>query len=99
MAFITLAVGPRVIREVCEGHEYQKQLAIRGASRDLRTLIEAANRQNKVTVAICGTFELAIGDTGAIWGVHQAVGVQAEDFGNLYALLANRPGIAVTFRW
>ncbi|HEY3276300.1 MAG TPA: hypothetical protein VGJ94_06735 [Syntrophorhabdaceae bacterium] len=99
MAFITLAVGPRVIREVCTGHEYQKQLAIRGASDDLRTLIETANRQNKVAVPICGVFELAIGDTDAIWEVHQAVGIQAEDFANLYALLANRPGVAVTFRW
>ena len=99
MPFMTLAVSPRVILQVSQGHEYQKQLAIRGASCDLLALIEKANKRNRVTITVCGAFELEVGDTGAIWGAHQTRDIQMKDFANLYSLLATRPDIPVTFRW
>ena len=99
MPSITLAVTTPVIRQVNQGNEYQKQLAIRDASPDLRALVDTANAENKVSVAVCGVFELAVGDTSAIWGVHQDLGVQADDFSNLYSLLAHRPDVSVKFRW
>jgi hypothetical protein len=99
MAFITLAVTTPVIQQVNGGHEYQRQLAIRGASADLRSLIDKANAQNRVSIAICRAFELVVGDVGAIWGAHQSVGIQADDFLNLYSLLARRPDTSVTFQW
>jgi CobQ-like glutamine amidotransferase family enzyme len=99
MPHITLAVTDRVIQQVGGGHGYQRQLAVRGASPDLRALIATASAHNRVHVAICGVFELSIGDTGAIWGSHQAAGHQADDFAGLYALLETRPNVPVTFGW
>ena len=99
MPSITLAVTTAVINQVNEGNEYQRQLAIRGASPDLRALIRTASAQNRVPVAVCGVFELAVGDTDAIWEVHQAPGFQCGDFSNLYSLLARRPEVSVTFQW
>ena len=99
MPSITLAVTTPVIQQVNGGNEYQKQLAIRDASTDLRVLIDTANAENRVSVTVCGVFELVVGDTDAIWGVHQDLGVQADDFSNLYSLLARRPDVSVKFRW
>jgi len=99
MPSITLAVTMPVIWQVNEDNEYQRQLAIRDASSDLRALIDTAHAGNKVSIAVCGVFELAVGDTGAIWGVHQDLGSQADDFSNLHSLLARRPDVSVKFRW
>ena len=99
MPYITLAVTDRVVQQVAAGHAYQRQLAVQDASPDLRALIDTASANNQVPIAVCGVFELSIGDTGAIWGSHQNVGHQAYDFADLYALLARRPNVPVTFRW
>jgi hypothetical protein len=99
MPHITLAVTDRVIQQVDAGHDYQRQLAVQGASPDLRALIDTASANNQVPVAVCGVFALSVGDTGAIWESHQAAGHQADDFADLYALLARRPNVPVTFRW
>lgn len=99
MPHIILTVTNGVIQQVESGHPYQRQLAVQGASQDLRSLIDTASSANRLPIAICGVFELSIGDTGAIWGSHQAEGHQADDFSNLYALLARRPNVPVTFRW
>jgi hypothetical protein len=99
MPYITLRVTDRVIQQVQAGHPFQRQLAVQDASQDLRTLIATASGVNQVRVPICGVFELLIGDTSAIWGSHQAAGHQADDFADLYALLARRPNVPVTFTW
>jgi hypothetical protein len=99
MPHITLAVTHPVIQQVQAGNDYQRQLAVQGASPDLRALIDTASANNRVLVAVCGEFSLTVGDTGAIWGRHQAAGHQADDFADLYALLARRPNVPVTFRW
>ena len=99
MSHITLAVTDRVIQQVGAGHDYQRQLAVQDASPDLRALIATASAHNRVPVAVCGVFALSIGDTGAIWGSHQAAGHQSDDFADLYALLARRPNVPVTFKW
>jgi hypothetical protein len=99
MPHITLSVTDRVIRQVQVGHDFQRQLAIQGASPGLRALIETASGGNRVSIAVCGVFELSIGDTGAIWGSHQAAGHQADDFADLYRLLARRPNVPVRFTW
>lgn len=99
MSHITLTVTDRVIQQVQAGHGFQRQLAVQGASPDLRALIDTATGDNRVLVAVGGEFELSVGDTGAIWGSHQAQGHQADDFADLYALLARRPNVPVTFRW
>jgi hypothetical protein len=99
MPHITLAVTDLVIQQVDAGHDYQRQLAVQAASPDLRALIDTASAAIQVPIAICGVFVLSAGDTGAIWGSHQAPGHQADDFADLYALLARRPNVPVTFRW
>lgn len=97
MPQITLRVTGPVIQQVQDGRPFQRQLAIQDASPDLGVLIGAASSVNRVRIAICGVFELSIGDTSAIWGSHQAAGLQADDFSNLYELLARRPNVPVTF--
>ena len=99
MPNITLAVTHPVIQQVQAGSHFQQQLAIQGASPELRALIDTARGANRVLVAICDVFELSVGDTGAIWASHQAAGDQADDFADLYSLLARRPNVPVTFRW
>src|SRR5215218_6571503 len=98
MPHITLAVTSPVIQQVKTGQQF-RQLAVQGASPDLRALLDTATRNHQVLIPICGEFELSIGDTRAIWVSHQAAGHQADDFANLYELLARRPDVAVTFRW
>ena len=101
MSFITLKVTAGVIQEVNRGHEYEKQIAIQpnsnSTSSDLRDRILTATAQNKIIVAICGVFSLAVGDTGAIWKKHQSGDNQVGDFSDLYSLLARRPDVEVKF--
>lgn len=66
MSFITLSVTSPVIEQVNKGNEYQKQLAIRDASPDLKSLITAASSKNKIEVKVSNVFVFAVGDTGAI---------------------------------
>jgi hypothetical protein len=87
MAYITLAVTNPVLRQVNAGHPGQRQIAIRDASPELLGVIRAATAKNQAPIAVNGVFELSVGDTGAIWGNHQAAGLQAKDFASLYDLL------------
>lgn len=98
-ASITLAVAEGVTREVNAGRTYQRQIAIRGGSPELLAVIRKASARNRVAVAVNGVFQLSVGDNGAIWEKHQEPGRQAEDFTNLYNLLARRPEQPVTFSW
>ena len=64
-----------------------------GPSRVARALARS------LRVDVNGVFQLSVGDNGAIWENHQEPGRQAEDFTNLYNLLARRPEQPVTFSW
>lgn len=99
MPSITLAVTTSVIQFVAKEGESQRQLAIQNASSDLREALNKASASNEISVAVCGVFTLAVRDTYAIWGVHQAPGVQANDFSNIYSLLERRPDVEVRFLW
>jgi DNA-binding PucR family transcriptional regulator len=99
MPYITLSVTTRVIQQVNSGNQFQRQLAIQGASPELRTLIDDATGKNRVAISVCGIFKLLIGDTGAIWAAHQDDGIQADDFSDLYSLLSRRPDVPVKFQW
>lgn len=99
MKFITLTVTARVIGQVAATNSGQRQIAIQDASPDLLAQIRGASLSKRVLVPINGLFELSVGDTGAIWGNHQLVGHQAEDFASLYDLLARRPNRPVRFTW
>jgi hypothetical protein len=99
MAYITLAVTSGVIQQVKAGGPSQRQIAIRDASPELLAPIRAASKTSGVLIAINGVFDLSVGDTGAIWGVHQTAGFQPDDFTSLYDLLARRPEQQVTFAW
>lgn len=99
MTYITLTVTKPVIEQVINGNSSQRQIAIRDASPELLALIRAASANNRVPVAVNGVFDLSVGDTGAIWGVHQTAGPQRDDFTSLYDLLGRRPDQAVTFTW
>jgi len=97
MAYITLAVTSRVIQQVKEtGNPDQRQIAIQGASPELRAAIDTASAKKQVTVAVNDVFKLSIGDTDAIWRTHQG-GLQRDDFDSLYDLLARRPDTQVRF--
>lgn len=99
MPSITLTVTTPVIQFVGKSGESQRQLTIRGASPDLRKDLDRASSLNGIPIAICGVFTLAAHDTYAIWGIHQAQGVQANDFSNIYHLLERRPDVEVNFQW
>jgi hypothetical protein len=99
MAYITLAVTSGVIQQVKASGSSQRQIAIRDASPELLALIRAASKTARLLVAVNGIFDLSVGDTGAIWGVHQTAGLQPDDFSSLYDLLARRPEQQVTFAW
>lgn len=99
MPFISLAVTERVIRQIEKGNEYQRQLAIKDASPDLRDILDTANASNKISVAICGVVELIVGDTNAIWEAHQENKLQAEDFSDLFSLLSRRKDEPIKFIW
>ena len=96
MSYIVLAVTSRVLQQVTTGNVFQRQLAIRERSAEL-SRINDATAQNQKPVKLNGAFVLSVGDTGAIWEVHQAAGTQADDFADLFNLLARRPGVAVRF--
>jgi len=99
MTHITLAVTEAVLEQAKDGNASQRQIAIQGASTELHARIDAARAKSQVVVAVNGVFELSVGDTSAIWGVHQTAGLQTEDFTSLYDLLARRPGRPVKFAW
>jgi hypothetical protein len=99
MPSITLVVTTSVIRFVEKNGESQRQLTIRGTSPDIRKDLDGASLSNGIPVAICGVFTLAVHDTYAIRGVHQAPGVQANDFSDIYSLLERRPDVEVKFHW
>jgi hypothetical protein len=99
MAFITLAVTRKVMEAVNSGDVHQRQIAIKGASPELRDAISNASKNNRVSVAVNREFYLSVGDTGAIWGAHQTPGLQVEDFNSLFDLLARRPDVPVKFAW
>lgn len=99
MPHITLCVTHNVLAQVNGVGDSQRQLAIRDRSADLAALIGTANRDNRVPIDVNGHFTLSVGDTGAIWGAHQARAQQATDFDDLFSHLSRRPGIDITFRW
>ena len=99
MPYITFSVTTPVIQQVNSGNQFQRQLAIRDASPELRALVGQATGKNRVDVSVCGTFKLSVGDTGAIWATHQDDGIQADDFTDLYSLLSRRPDVPVKFQW
>lgn len=99
MPHIALAVTQKVLAQVEGGRDYQRQMAIRDASPELRASIDQASRENQVQIPVCGEFVLSVGDTGAIWASHQQTIQQERDFADLYALLARRPDTAITFKW
>jgi hypothetical protein len=76
MAHITLAVTSGVIRQVKAGGPSQRQIAIRDAWPELLAPIRAASKTTRALIAINGVFDLSVGDTGAIWGVHQTAGLR-----------------------
>lgn len=99
MPTIILAVTQDVIDQITAGSDFQRQIAVRNASPDIRALLNQANRTNRIPIAICGAFNLFAGDTDAFWNAHQPPGIHAEDFADLFALLARRAGTSVTFSW
>jgi hypothetical protein len=99
MPYITLCVTPNVLAQVNGGNAFQRQMAIRGASAQLAALIATANAANRVLIDVNDQFTLAVGDTTAIWGAHQAPGQQSDDFRDLFSLLSRRAGTEITFTW
>ena len=99
MEHISLKVTQPVMNAVAAGQGFQRQLAVDDASPNIRAQISAATAANIVVVHVGGCMPLAVGDTDAIWAVHQKALSQQQDFDDLYALLSRRPGAALTFSW
>jgi hypothetical protein len=97
--YITLAVTKKAIRQVAAAGPSQRQISIKGASPTLRAMIKAAKKNNRLSIAVNGVFTLSVGDTGAIWRVHQTKQFQAQDFDSFYGLLSRRLGRPVRFMW
>ena len=98
MPHMTLAVTTPVINQVRLQGSSQRQIAVQDASPELLELISRATAANRITFPLNGEFDLVVGDTRAIWGVHQT-GIGAEDFSSIYELLARRAGNNVRFTW
>jgi hypothetical protein len=98
MPHITLTVTQSVIDQVTRAGESQRQMAIKDASPELASQIQTATAANRIRIPLLNAFDLTVGDTSAIWYSHQ-VGIQAEDFINLYQILARRPEQPIRFTW
>ena len=98
MSHITLTVTAKALQQAA-GATNQQQLAIRSASPNVQRQISAARKGHPVVIPINGEFDLAVGDTSAIWHSHQSSPSQQADFADLYALLSRRPDRDITFRW
>ena len=98
MSFVTLSVTSAVLDQLNAGNQFQKQIAVRGASPEIVGAMIGANADNQIQININGSFALNVGDRNAIWAVHQT-GIQSEDFADIFSLLARRPDRDVTFTW
>jgi hypothetical protein len=98
MPFITLCVTQAVLDQVTMGNQFQKQIAVHGASPEILNAMMGATSANQTQVNVNGSFPLRVGDRNAIWAVHQSP-VQSADFEDLFSLLARRPDRDVTFTW
>lgn len=96
MSHITLTVTAKVLQQSARAKN-QEQMAIRKPSQNLQ--INAGCKANPIVISINGTFDLRVGDTGAIWQIHQKTPSQQADFAYLYAVLSRWPGSELTFRW
>jgi len=99
MPHISLRVTAAVAQQALAANAHQRQIAIVGASPEIRAALHAANTQNMAQVSICTTVQLAAGDTNAFWATHQAQGNPTADFDDLFALLQRRPDTSITFQW
>ncbi len=96
MARISLTVTQRVLEVIQGGQEGQRQIAMRNPSADIGAVIRGANAQEPVALRLGSRISLTVGDSGAIWRVHQLDRDRA-DFDSLFEILARRPGAEMEF--
>lgn len=97
LAYIDLAVTSKVIRQAANHGLGQRQIAIKGASRELQSKIGTARRDNRIVITIGDGGLLVAGDTGAIWPSHQETEFQQDCFTDLYEQLSQSPDESVGF--
>jgi hypothetical protein len=95
MSMITLTVTTGVLSQAKIDGPGACQLAIRGASKDIRQAIKPASRKQLVTILLADRIRLVVGDPGAIWRSHNLH--THEQFDLLFALLALKPDAAMPF--
>ena len=94
MPRINLLVTSNVLNLVSEGRIEQCQIAIRRPSAEIRADLAQARASEPVHLHLGGLIPMVVGDTPAIWRVHQPDPV---DFDRLFELLGRRPGHEMTF--
>ena len=94
MSTISLAVTQRVLNAVNSGQEGQRQLAMRRPSSEIESLIRGATAREPVTLRLGGRVSVTVGDSGAIWRVHQH---DRADFDSLFEILARQPDTDMEF--
>jgi len=96
MNTITLTVTKKSFDYVKEiGNISGRQLAIKGASPEIRAVINKSNKTNPATICLGEYLTLIVGNTGAIWRSHNKE--YKKEFDALFALLAVNPGKPMVF--
>lgn len=95
MSEIELAVTTGVLAFAQGANEDQRQIALTSPSADIAPLLRSATAQRQVKLKLSGQITLMVGDTSAIWFVHNKR--SAEDFDNLYTFLAHYPSRRMRF--
>jgi hypothetical protein len=94
MQSIKLKVTSRVIEQSGKARN-QEQIAISDPTGSLVPAIALATRKNRVRLVLGGAISLELGDTGAIWRVHNPF--DEENFDALFGFLSKFPDTEVEF--
>jgi len=95
VAQISLVVTQAVLDHISGGNESQRQIALRSASAEIKSIVSQLNARNRKTIVLGGYVRLVVGDTGAIWLAHNSHYV--DDFISLFTILSRRPGEEMRF--
>ena len=88
MDTIKLKVTSKVLKQI-DVTKNQEQIAITNPTGSLVTSIAEANKRNPIRLEIASAFILTMGDTSAIWRIHN--NESKTDFDSLFNLLKNYP--------
>jgi hypothetical protein len=96
MNTISLAVTKKVVSYLAENPDVrERQIAIKDVSPEIRSALDTATKDNRVSILLGVRINLVVGDTHAIWRSHNMDNLAEYDL--LFDLLALRPDAHMLF--